>query len=263
MVKRHNLATRAFGAEPGLPDVAGLTEWIAEHRGREADLITYKLDQSLAPQVSAEIQSPCAGGKFYADRIRQCIAGIRDNRAVGELHVDTPAIIEDAAGIVVQKKGAWCAIPAPRMLGITDAYYHDADEWRAAICEVYSTILRTMRDTGVAGHVLVAETMDDDELASLAREKVFFFAPKTDRENLACLMEHQNQVAVGKDQLKTVFDLTNEYTLRKIFIIDPDPASVRLALSHLDPDQIVAGGYCTENAGEYWKDLVSRALYEH
>ena len=87
--------------------------------------------------------------------------------------------------------------------------------------------------------------------------------PETDRENLACLMEHQNQVAVGKDQLKTVFDLTNEYTLRKIFIIDPDPASIRLALTHLDPDQVVAGGYCTENAGEYWKDLVSRAFYEH
>jgi hypothetical protein len=263
MVKRHNLATRAFGAEPGRPDVAGLAEWIAEHRGREADIITYQLDQSLAPQVSAEIPSPCAGGKFYADRIRQCIAGIRDKRAVGELHVDTPAIIEDAAGIVVQKKGAWCAIPAPRMLGITDAYYHDDDEWRAAICEVYSAIMRTMRDTGVAGHVLIADTMDDDELASLAREKAFFFAPAPDRENLACLMEHQNQVAVGKDLLKTVFDLTNEYTLRKIFIIDPDPASIRLALSHIDPDQVVAGGYCTENAGEYWKDLVSRAIYEH
>ena len=158
MVKQRKLATRAFGAEPGLPDVAGLAEWIAGHRGIEADIVTYRLDQSLAPQVSAEIQSPCAGGKFYADRIRQCITGINNNKAVGELHIDTPAIIEDAAGIVVQKKGAWCAIPAPRMLGITDAYYHDDDEWRAAICEAYGTIMRTMRDTGVAGHVLIADT---------------------------------------------------------------------------------------------------------
>ena len=101
------------------------------------------------------------------------------------------------------------------------------------------------------------------ELASLAGQKVFFFAPAPDRENLASLMEHQQQVAVGKDQLQTVFDLTNEYTLRKIFIIDPDPASIRLALSHLDPDQVVAGGYCTEECGEYWKDLVSRAIYVH
>jgi len=261
MVKRRTLATRAFGAEPGLPDVAGLAAWIAEHRGREADIVTYRLDQSLAPQVIAAIGFPCAGGKFYADRIRQCITGIRDNKAVGELHINTPAIIEDAAGIVVQRKGAWCAIPAPRVLGIEDAHYGDEGEWSAAICDAYRTIMRTMRDTGVAGHVLIADRMDDAELASLATQKTFFFAPETDRENLAALMEYQQQVAVGKDQLKTLFDLTNEFTLRKVFIIDPDPAAIRLALTYLDPDQVVAGGYCTRESGEYWKDLVSSAEY--
>ena len=261
MGKRLKLATRAFGAEPGMPDVAGLSGWIAEHRGMTADIITYLLDQSISPQVSAEIGLPCAGGKFYAERVRQCMDGVRDNRAVGELHIDTPAIIEDAAGIVVQKKGAWCAVPAPHTLGIEDAHYNDDDEWSAAICDAYRTILRTMRDTGVAGHVLIADRMDGAELASLAGLKTFFFAPAPDRENLAILMEYQQQVAVGKDQLRTLFDLTNEFTLRKLFIIDPDPAAIRLALSHLDPDQVVAGGYCTKENGEYWKDLVSSAEY--
>ncbi|MDD1681071.1 MAG: hypothetical protein LUQ35_05630 [Methanoregula sp.] len=261
MVKRRKLATRAFGAEPGLPDIAGLAVWIAEHRGREADLVTYRLDQSLAPQVAAAIGSPCAGGKFYAGRIRQCLAGIRDNRVVGELHIDTPAIIEDAAGIVVQRKGAWCAIPAPHVLGIRDAYYGDVHEWYAALCDAYRALMRIMRDTGVAGHVLIADRMDDAELASLAGKKSFFFAPAPDRESLAVLLEYQQQVAIGKDQLRTLFDLTNEYALRKVFIIDPDPAAIRLALSHLDPDQVVAGGYCTNENGEYWKDLVSAAEY--
>lgn len=261
MVKRRKLATRAFGAEPGVPDVSGLAAWITEHRGREADIVTYLLDQSLAPQVNAEIGSPCAGGKFYAGRIRQCITGIRDNRAVGELHIDTPAIIEDAAGIVVQRKGAWCAMPAPHVLGIEDALYGDGEEWNSAICDAYRTIMRAMRDTGVTGHVLIADRMDDAELAPLTGKKTFFFAPAPEREDLAALMEYQQQVAVRKDQLKTLFDLTDEYTLRKLFIIDPDPAAIRLALSHLDADQIVAGGYCTEGSGEYWKDLVSNAEY--
>ena len=261
MAKRHLLATRAFGAEPGLPDVAGLAAWIAEHRGREADIVTYRLDQSLTPQVAAEIGSPSAGGKFYADRIQQCIAGLNDNKAVSELHVDTPAIIEDAAGIVVQKKGAWCAIPAPHLLGIVDTYYNDEDEWCNALSDAYRTIMRVMRDTGVAGHILIADHMVGTELASLAREKAFFFAPAPDRDDLAILMEHQRQVAVPKDQLHTVFDLMNEYSVHKIVIIDPDPASVRLALTHLDPDQIVAGGYCTKKCGDYWKDLVSSAEY--
>jgi hypothetical protein len=262
MVKRRKLATRAFGAEPDLPDVAGLAEWVAEYRGREADLVTFRLDRSMAPQVSADIGLPCAGGKFYADRIRQCLAGITNNRAVGEIHVDTPAIIEDAAGIVVQKKGAWCALPAPHLLGIEDHFYDDEEEWNGAICDAYHSFMRIMRDTGVAGHVLIADRMDEAELASLASQKAFFFAPAPDRENLAALMEYQKQVAVGKDQLQTLFDLMNEYSIRKIFIIDPDPASIRLALSHLDPDQVVAGGYCTADCTEYWKTLAADAFYE-
>jgi hypothetical protein len=262
MVKRLKLLTRAFGAEPGQPEVTALAGWIAEHRGRMADIITFQLDRSLAPQVSAEIGSPCAGGIFYADRIRQCITGIDNRRAVGELHLDTPAIIEDAAGIVVQKKGAWCAIPAPPVLGIVDAFYGNGEEWTSAICEVYETIMRTMRDTGVAGHVLICTGMDDGVLAALSRQKIFFFQPEPDREGLALLMEHQRQVAVGKKQLPVLFDLTNEYTLQKVFIIDPDREAVRLALDHLDPDQVVAGGYCTADCGEYWKTLVADAFYD-
>lgn len=261
MAKRRTLATRAFGAEPGLPDVTGLADWIAEHRGRTADIITYRLDRSLAPQVPAGIGLSCAGGAFYGDRIRQCLAGVTGNRAVGELHAETAAIVEDAAGIVVQAKGAWCAMPAPRELGITDTHYDDADEWSAAICEAYRHIMRTMRDTGVTGHVLIADRMDDTELSLLYRQKVFFFSPAPDRGSLEILLEHQRQVAAGKEQLEILFDLTTEYTLRRLFIVDPDPASIRLALSHLDPDQVVAAGYNAAGAEEYWKDIVSRAEY--
>ena len=262
MVKRHNLATRAFGAEPGQPDVAALTAWVAEHRGRMADITTFQLDRSLAPQLEAGIMTPCAGGKFYADRIRQCIAGIKDTKATGELHLDAREIIEDAAGIVVQKKGAWCAIPAPHVLGITDTYYDNVAEWTGAICDMYRALTRAMRDTGVPAHVLVCDTMDDAELAALSSQKIFFFQPEPGRDDLARLMEHQRQVAVRKQHLKKVLDLMDEYTLQKVFIVDPDKESINLALSHLDPDQVVAGGYCTDAGSDYWKDLVAAAVYE-
>jgi hypothetical protein len=261
MAKRRPLATRAFGAEPDLPDAAGLAGWIAEHRGMAADIVTYLLDRSLAPQVAAGINTPCAGGKFYGTRIQQCLAGITGTAAVGELHVDTPAITEDAAGIVVQAKGAWCSLPAPRELGIADAYYHDSDEWRDAMCDAYRAIMRAMRDTGVAGHVLIADRMDDAEVSRLYRNRVFFFSPAPDRGTLEILLEHQRQAAAGRDQLETLFDLTGEYTLQRLYIIDPDRESVELALSHLDPDQVVAAGYHTSGSSEYWKDLVSHAEY--
>ena len=261
MVKRHNLATRAFGAEPGMPDVAALAAWITEYRGRMADILTFRLDRSLAPQVPAGILKPCAGGRFYEERIRQCVNGINDNRATGELYLDTADLIEDAAGIVVQKKGSWCAIPAPHVLGITDTYYDDEEEWSDALCGTYRTLMRTMRDTGVAGHVLICDTMVKEELVALSRQNIFFFHPEPDRMNLALLMEHQRQVAVGKEYLEMLVSLMDEYTLQKVFIIDPDPASIDLALSHLDPDQVVCGGYCTGDERDYWKDLVAAAGY--
>src|SRR5512138_866952 len=154
MGKRRKLTTRAFGAEPGLPDTAGLAAWIAEHRGREADLTTFLLDRSLAPQIPAGIGWPCAGGRFYADRIRRSMAGLFEDRIEAELHADLAAVTEDAAGIVLQQKGAWCAVPAPSLLGLQDRHYGDPDERDDAVAGVYRTILRAMRDTGVAGHIL-------------------------------------------------------------------------------------------------------------
>lgn len=261
MAKRHKLATRAFGAEPEKPELAALADWIKEHRGRTADIITYQLDRSLAPQIPAGIVNPCAGGKFYADRILSAIVGIQDRKATGELHVDTPAIIEDAAGIVVQKKGAWCAIPSPRVLGIRDAYYTDKAEWNDALCEAYLKIMRAMRDTGVPGHILIGDTLDDAELLSLVQPLVFFFHPNPDREALTLLLDRQRRVAVRKEHLPVIFDLMNEYTVQRIFLLDPDPGAIALARTHFDPDQIVAGGYCVDGREDYWKDLAASAEF--
>jgi hypothetical protein len=261
MGKRLKLATRAFGAEPGMPDVAALAAWITNHRGETADILTYQLDQSLAPQIPAGIQVLCAGGAFYGSRILAALGGVVDRKVTGEIHVDLAAIIEDAAGIVVRKKGAWCAIPAPHVLTIKDFYYHDTEEWNDALCGAYRTIMRSMRDTGVAGNVLICDTIDSAELLALSRQNVFFFQRAQDRESLAGLMEHQRQIAVWKTHLMAVFDLMNEYTLQKLFIVDPDPASITLALSHLDPDQVSIGGYCTETCGTYWKNQVDTAVY--
>jgi len=262
MAKRLKLATRALGAEPGMPDIAALAAWIAEHRGTTADIITYLLDRSLEPQVTAGIMAPCAGGRFYGRRIMQCLRGVDGRKATAEIGFDPQAITEDAAGIVVQKKGAWCALPAPHVLGITDTYYDDESEWNDAITGTYRALMRSMRDVGISGHVLIGDILSEPEIASLVRQNVFFFQPKPDRESLACLLEHQRQIAVGRDQLDTVLDLSSEYDLRKIIIIDPDEEAIARALSCMDPDQVSAGGYCTDLCDKYWKNLVDVAIYK-
>jgi len=234
---------------------------VAEHRGMIADLLTYRIDQSLAPQLAAGISLPCAGGKFLRDRILSCLIGVTGRKVVDEIGVETGPVIEDACALVGQKKGVWCAIPAPHALGIVDTYYHDEDEWNDAISGIYRTLMRAMRDAGVAGHVLISEVADDAEISRLARQKVFFFFPKQDREGLECVLEHQRQVAVSKDQLDTAFDLGNEYELHRIIVMDPDEDAITLVLSHVDPDQVMAGGYCTEKCDAYWKSIVDAAYY--
>jgi hypothetical protein len=261
MVKRLKLATRAFGAEPGMPEVIALAAWIAANRGTAADIITYLLDQSLEPQVSAGIMAPCAGGRFYKNRIMHCLLGITAGKATGEIGLDSHAISEDAEGIVAQKKGVWCALPAPHVLGITDTYYGDQYEWNDAIASTYRTLMRSMRDAGISGHVLICDCISEHEIASLVRQNVFFFQPKPDKESLVCLLEHQRQIAVCKDQLDTLLDLSSEYDLRKIILIDPDHEFIARALSSLDPDQVSVGGYCTDLCENYWKNLVDVAVY--
>ena len=260
MVKRLKLATRALGAEPGVPDVIALAAWIAANRGTAADIITYQLDKSLEPQVSAGIMAPCAGGRFYKNRIVQCLFGVENGQTTGEISLDSHAIREDAAGIVVQKKSAWCALPAPHVLGIADTYYDDEYEWNDAITGAYRILMRSMRDIGVRGHVLICDSISEPEIASLARQNIFFFQPKPERKSLACLLEHQSQIAIGGDYLDTVFDLSSEYNLRKIILIDPDQESIARALSVLDPDQVSLGGYCLSACGDYWKNLADAAV---
>ena len=147
------------------------------------------------------------------------------------------------------------------MLGLIDSYYHDDEEWSDAITEAYSSLMRAMRDIGIAGHVLIGDKAEEMETVAFAGQKVFFFQPDADRKSLECLMEHQRQIAVRPKQLESVFALTDEYDLRKIFIVDADAAAITLALSHLDPDQVSIGGYCTDDSGEYWKNLVEAAVY--
>jgi hypothetical protein len=152
-------------------------------------------------------------------------------------------------------------MPAPHLLGITDTYYHDDEEWNDTIAGVYRDLMRSMRDTGIKGHVLICKVILEVEIESLVRPNIFVFQPQPDRESLACLMEHQHQIAVGRDYVDTVLDLSSEYDLRKIIIVDPDHESINRALECLDPDQVSAGGYCTDTSTDYWKNLVDAAVY--
>jgi hypothetical protein len=74
-------------------------------------------------------------------------------------------------------------------------------------------------------------------------------------------MERQSRVAIHKEHLPLLFSLTDEYDLSRLYLLDPDPASIASALAHLEADQLVASGYCTGNDDSYWEELAALAEY--
>lgn len=263
MAKIVPLPTRAFGAEPGVPDVAALAGWIADHRGTAADLHAYRLDQSLAPQLDAGITAPCAGGLFCRERVLGDLAGLNEKRdaVTGELAFEGTALAADAAMLSPRKKDLWFAIPAPHALGLADAYYGDEDEWDDALAAACRKMIRGMRDAGIGGNVLICNHLVESELAALAQKKVFFFLPEVSGKDLETLLEYQRGVAVRPSLLEEVSCLTDEYDISRLVIMDPDDEAIETALAFCDPDRISAGGYCTTSCDTYWQALAASAVY--
>jgi len=263
MAKLVPLPTRSFGAEPGIPVVAALAGWVADHRGTKADLMAYQLDVSLGPQLAEGVTLPCAGGLFCRERVVENLVGLNEDRdtVTGEIDCEGMALVADAAMLAAQKKNVWCALPAPSALRVTDAYYGDADEWGVAIAAAYRRIMRDMRDAGIGGHVLIAENASEPEIAALARKNVFFFVPEASEEDLETLLEHQRETAVPSALIDEAIRLAGEYDIFRLDIVDPDTGAIAAALTAFDPDRITAGGYCTADGGTYWKNLVESAVY--
>lgn len=263
IVKRRPLPTRALGTEPNSPDIPALAAWVAERRevNEAGDLTTYQITQALAPQLGAGITAPCAGGIFYKTRLLSSFTGIEERIIIGETEVVGSEIIADCMELACMKKRVWCALPAPHILSISDSYYGDEDEAAIAVAGLYRSAMRSMRDAGIGGHILICNRTDDAELSTLSRRNVFFFHPDPNPSDIGLLLEYQNRVAVPGSDLPAVFGLSSEYDLNQVIILNADVGSITLALSHMDPDQIVIGGYCTGPSETYWKEIADNAFY--
>ena len=257
--KRIAFSTRSFGSDASSPDPVHLAEWVRERRGRSADLISYLLDEGLAPQLDAPVTMPCAGGRFYRMRWQDAITGVEDTVITSEPGCDTTELVADARDLERTRKNLWVAIPAPHALALKDRYFNDPDEADHALCAVYADMMRAMRDAGVGGHVVCCERIRTEEIAMLAGKKVFFITWDQTPQSLTRLLEHQPVVAVRSSALPILSELMGEYDVSKIILLDPDEPGLRQALTMKDPDQLICGGYCRESCSGYWRELVEKA----
>lgn len=257
MARRITIPVRAFGSEVGMPAVPELAEWLKGKRGVEADLTTYRLDRSLDGQEGVAL--PAAGGLFYGERLSGAFLGMEDGVLVGEPGIDPAAVAADARSVTARRKDAWFSLPAPHVLGFSDASIGDDEEFSETIADLYARLAREMRDLGVRGHVLVAEEADAIELEVLAGRKMLFFPKDPETFDLELLLEYQGELILPAKALSRAPDLMERFRVRKLILLDAEEADLRAAAEFADPDMLESGGYCEEACPGYWKSLVERA----
>ncbi len=241
-----------------MPTVPELAEWLKVKRGEEADLTTYRLERSLDAQRG--VGMPAAGGVFYGERWREAFSGMTDGVLVDEPGIEPAALAADAQFVRARRKDAWFSLPAPHMLGFRDAYIGDEEEFSETIATAYARLAREMRDQGVQGHVLVADTADPIELEVLAGKKILFFPRNPGTFDLELLLEYQGDLILPAKDLDRAVDLMERFRVRKLILLAPEAEDLAAAVAFTDPDMLEVGGYCEEGCPDYWKRLVDRAF---
>jgi hypothetical protein len=258
MSRKIRIPVRALGSEVEDPELADLSAWVAAHRGMEADLITFKLEESLRGQEDLDI--PAAGGRFYMPRLIKAFSGVDDRVLKREPAVNHREVTADAEWITILRKGAWCALPAPQLWGITDHYFHDHEEFLASLSRCAKQLMRSMRDRGIKGHILLCDHYRDEELEELAGAKVRFYTEHPTMNDLSVLLERQRSIAVPADRIASALGLLNEFEIARLTIVDPTQEALKAVQSHLDPGSFEAGGYCRKDCPGYWGRIIESAF---
>jgi hypothetical protein len=258
MSKRIRIPVRALGSEIEDPRISALASWVSAHRGIEADLITYKLEESL--RIQRDVDIPASGGRFYQPRLITSLTGMDEGVLSNEPAADYGYIIDDADRIVSLRKGAWCSIPAPHLWDIQDHFYLDEEAFRESLCECTRQIMRAMRDRGIKGHILLCDRYLEEEIEELAGPKVLFYTENPRPEGLSVLLEHQRSIAVPGDRLEIALGLLDEFDIHRLIVVEPSKEALNRVQSFFDPGSFEAGGYCRRDCAGYWSELIESAF---
>lgn len=252
MGKKIRLNTISLGSEPDQPDISVVAEFISTFLGFEADIVTCMLASSLKAQKEAGIVSPCAGGLFTSSRFDTAITCSKD-----ECYSDPAAFVSDAEIMVQILKRVKSALPAPDM--IQSAPDSSDEDQYADFCDLYLSILRSMRDVNISGHILHTRDPSPIFLELLGSAKTLFVNPEGNQKSQELLLEYQETLVLHTDRIRMLSDLIDQYDVRRIIIQDPDTEGIKEALRHMDPEKVSVCGYGSGSEGEYWKKVFDSA----
>ena len=262
MKKTLKFPTVSLGSECSLePDVTAIKEWIGERHHKGGDIILFHLLGLTGEQKAAGVDELCAGGLFYRDRILECLKGVDEGVITGEVDFDPDPVVADIAELLGAGFRCRMALPAPHEYRLKDRYFLDTEEEITALVSMYRRFLRDMRDAGIRGHTVIYRDPQVEVFESLRSRKVFFFNPVHRRSDLEMLLEYQDSVAISPKTLDLVIEMTGEYKIRNLILLDASGDAIARALQHWEPGHITLGGYYTGQPGTYWEALVSGSTY--
>lgn len=261
MTRQITLPTRSLGAEPAIPDKDRIIRWINGRRGLPGDLMTFLLTESLPPQKKAGITLPCTGGPFYAARVREALLGPGETVLKREPETDSSILAADLAEVHPICRGVWFSFPAPGDLGIADGYFKDQDEFQVALRRHVKRCIRSLRDGGAGGVVLLAKTMEEEEITALTGRDVIFWITSPDEETFSLLLEVQKGVVTRREWFPVLLPLLEDYPNTTVRLLDPDRSSLSEIFEFRDPGQVESCGFCSGGAGRYWEDLAAGSTF--
>lgn len=217
--------------------------------------MTFRLLESIRPQLEAGIGLVAGGGEFYAERWQGALGGVREGVIRADLFADPGALAMDARAIASATRMPFAAMPIPSALGLADRHYRDRAEADAAVRDVFGVLMRAMRDAGVAGHVLIAASPPEDEIEDLASPFTFILCRDPTAETLDALLDHQRAFALPGNRVGELAAIIDQTGRRPVYLLDPDEGEIGAALGVLDPEYVRVGGLCPGDCDDYWRRL--------
>ncbi|MDE4909080.1 hypothetical protein L0665_10715 [Methanogenium marinum] len=258
MNKRRNLPVWSFGGEEPDPDVPILAAWTGRQKGGVCDLLSFKVESSLKDQVG--LDRLAYGGMYYGDRICDSIGGVRSGFLREEPWLRSEYLLDDASRAVSLSRKVWAVLPSPLHLKIEDVVFHDREEYEDALCSIYKSLMREMRDAGVYGTIIVGDQFSSLERELLPGRRVFLHSLSGSTRAISKILEVQNTLSLSAHRLSVIPDLINEYEIRALTVIDGTEKDFTGLISYFDPEDLTAGGLSSGGGKKYWDDVSSHAF---
>jgi len=254
MKKKREFKTLSLGSEPDIPEVSLLREFIAAHRGIEADLTTFQMLRSCTAQQNAAIDEIAVGGKFCRSRLEEALSWDEETGP----HVYADIMVADYT-LLTRRGGSVRSVHESPVV-LPSCPSPDDEDAFAEMFHGFRQILRALRDSRVSGHIIHLHDPTPVEIELVSGRKNLLFLHNPTAVSLEELLEHTSDLIIQSDALPLAGDLMDQFQGRTLILSDASEPALREALQYVDGDHLKAAGYAFGPEEEYWKKVKESAI---